>query len=119
MVHKKTGALALMAALLMTGSAFAQQRVVTWNADYDPIPLAAGAALGPVFPHVTAGPEHLSAPVAAQHRAGGNENRRQVRAARAARRCGHHRARRGVAVVAESMAYWMTSSGLSVHTALI
>ncbi len=45
MVHKKTGALALVAALLMSTSAFAQQRVVTWNADYDPIPLAATEAL--------------------------------------------------------------------------
>jgi multiple sugar transport system substrate-binding protein len=45
MVHKKTGALALVAALALTTSAFAQQRVVTWNADYDPIPLAATEAL--------------------------------------------------------------------------
>lgn len=41
MVHLKKGALAFTAALLMTTSAFAQQRVVTYNADYDPIPLAA------------------------------------------------------------------------------
>ena len=46
MVHKKTGALALVAALLLSTSAFAQdKRVVTWNADYDPIPLAASEAL--------------------------------------------------------------------------
>jgi multiple sugar transport system substrate-binding protein len=45
MVHKHTGALALAAALLASTSAFAQQRVVTWNADYDPIPLAAAEAL--------------------------------------------------------------------------
>lgn len=46
MVHKKAGALALMAALLMSTSAIAQdKRVVTWNADYDPIPLAAAEAL--------------------------------------------------------------------------
>lgn len=46
MVHRKAGALALMAALLMSTSAIAQdKRVVTWNADYDPIPLAAAEAL--------------------------------------------------------------------------
>lgn len=45
MVHSKTGALALVAALALSTSAFAQQRVVTWNADYDPIPLAAAEAL--------------------------------------------------------------------------
>jgi multiple sugar transport system substrate-binding protein len=45
MVHLKKGALAFTAALLLTTSAFAQQRVVTWNADYDPIPLAAAEAL--------------------------------------------------------------------------
>jgi multiple sugar transport system substrate-binding protein len=45
MVHKKTGALALVAALALSTSAFAQQRVVTWNADYDQIPLAAAEAL--------------------------------------------------------------------------
>ena len=46
MVHKKAGALAFTAALLMSTSAFAQdKRVVTWNADYDPIPLAAAEAL--------------------------------------------------------------------------
>lgn len=45
MVHLKKGALAFTAALLMTTSAFAQQRVVTYNADYDPIPLAAMEAL--------------------------------------------------------------------------
>jgi multiple sugar transport system substrate-binding protein len=46
MVHKKTGALALVAALLMSTSAIAQdKRIVTWNADYDPIPLAAAEAM--------------------------------------------------------------------------
>jgi len=46
MVHKLTGALALGAALMLSTSAFAQdKRVVTWNADYDPIPLAAAEAL--------------------------------------------------------------------------
>lgn len=46
MVHKKTGALALVAALMLSTSAIAQdKRVVTWNADYDPIPLAAAEAL--------------------------------------------------------------------------
>ncbi|NHB76275.1 ABC transporter substrate-binding protein [Rhodobacter calidifons] len=45
MVHKLTGAVTLGAALMLSTSAFAQQRVVTWNADYDPIPLAAAEAL--------------------------------------------------------------------------
>lgn len=46
MVHRKAGALALTAALLLSTSAIAQdKRVVTWNADYDPIPLAAAEAL--------------------------------------------------------------------------
>jgi multiple sugar transport system substrate-binding protein len=45
MVHKQAGALTLVAALLMSGSAYAEQRVVTWNADYDPIPLAAAEAM--------------------------------------------------------------------------
>jgi multiple sugar transport system substrate-binding protein len=45
MVHKTAGALALATALLLSTSAFAQQRVVTWNADYDPIPLAAAEAM--------------------------------------------------------------------------
>ncbi len=46
MVHKQAGALALVAALLLSTSAFAQdKRVVTWNADYDPIPLAAAEAM--------------------------------------------------------------------------
>ncbi len=45
MVHKKAGVLALTAALLMSGSAFAEQRVLKYNADYDPIPLAAMEAL--------------------------------------------------------------------------
>jgi multiple sugar transport system substrate-binding protein len=46
MVHTLRGAVALGAALLLSTSAFAQdKRVVTWNADYDPIPLAAAEAL--------------------------------------------------------------------------
>jgi multiple sugar transport system substrate-binding protein len=46
MVHSKTGALAVVAALLMSTTAMAQdQRVLKYNADYDPIPLAAMEAL--------------------------------------------------------------------------
>ncbi len=45
MVHTRAGAAALAAALLLSTAAFAQQRVVTWNADYDAIPLAAAEAL--------------------------------------------------------------------------
>lgn len=46
MVHRKAGTLALTAALLLSTAAMAQdKRVVTWNADYDPIPLAAAEAL--------------------------------------------------------------------------
>jgi multiple sugar transport system substrate-binding protein len=46
MVHSKAGTLALVAALLMSTAAIAQdKRVVTYNADYDPIPLAAMEAL--------------------------------------------------------------------------
>ncbi len=45
MVQMKHRALAVMAALLMTGSAYAEQRVVKYNADFDPIPLAAMEAL--------------------------------------------------------------------------
>ncbi|MGQ0565136.1 MAG: ABC transporter substrate-binding protein [Gemmobacter sp.] len=45
MVHKKTGALALVAVLALSTSAFAQQRVLKYNADYDPTPLAAMEAL--------------------------------------------------------------------------
>ncbi len=45
MVHLARGALALTAALLMTTAASAQQRVLKYNADYDPIPLAAMEAL--------------------------------------------------------------------------
>ena len=45
MVHTKAGALALVAALLMTTAASAEQRVLKYNADYDPIPLAAMQAL--------------------------------------------------------------------------
>ncbi|MEF3048924.1 ABC transporter substrate-binding protein [Pseudotabrizicola sp. L79] len=45
MVHRKTGAIALVAALLLSTAATAQQRVLKYNADYDPIPLAAMEAL--------------------------------------------------------------------------
>ncbi len=45
MVHNKAGALALVAALLMTTAASAEQRVLKYNADYDPLPLAAMEAL--------------------------------------------------------------------------
>lgn len=45
MVRFAKGATALMAALLLSTAAHAQQRVVTYNADYDPIPLAAMEAL--------------------------------------------------------------------------
>ncbi len=46
MVYKKAGALALVAALLMSSSVMAQdKRVLKYNADYDPIPLAAMEAL--------------------------------------------------------------------------
>lgn len=45
MIDVKQGALAVVAALLMTGSAMAEQRVLKYNADYDPIPLAAMEAL--------------------------------------------------------------------------
>lgn len=45
MVHLKQGALAVVAALLMTGSAIAEQRVLKYNADFDPTPLAGMEAL--------------------------------------------------------------------------
>jgi multiple sugar transport system substrate-binding protein len=45
MVHLKTGTLALAAALLMSGAAFAQQRTLSYYADFDPIPLAGFEAL--------------------------------------------------------------------------
>ncbi|MEH7830555.1 ABC transporter substrate-binding protein [Gemmobacter denitrificans] len=45
MVHSGKGALAGLALLAMTGSALAEQRVLKYNADYDPIPLAAMEAL--------------------------------------------------------------------------
>lgn len=45
MVHTRAGAAALAAALLLSTAAFAQQRVVTWNADYDAIPLKAAEEL--------------------------------------------------------------------------
>ena len=46
MVHKKAGALALLAALLMSTSGMAQdKRVLNYYADFDPIPLAAFEAL--------------------------------------------------------------------------
>jgi multiple sugar transport system substrate-binding protein len=41
MVRFAKGAIALTAALLMSTAAYAQQRVLKYNADYDPIPLAA------------------------------------------------------------------------------
>jgi multiple sugar transport system substrate-binding protein len=56
MVHKKAGALALLAALLMSGSAIAQdKRVLNYYADFDPIPLAAFEAL--IADFETANPE--------------------------------------------------------------
>lgn len=45
MVRLKQGALAVTAVLMLSGAAVAQQRVLTYNADYDPIPLAAMEAL--------------------------------------------------------------------------
>ncbi len=46
MVHRKAGTLALVAALLLSTSALAQdKRVLRYNTDYDPIPLAAMEAL--------------------------------------------------------------------------
>jgi multiple sugar transport system substrate-binding protein len=45
MVHSKRGALAVVAALLLSTAASAEQRVLKYNADYDPIPLAAMEAL--------------------------------------------------------------------------
>lgn len=45
MVHAKKGASVLVAALLLSGAATAEQRVLKYNADYDPIPLAAMEAL--------------------------------------------------------------------------
>lgn len=45
MTHLKTGTIALAAALLMSGSAFAQQRALSYNADFDPAPLAGFQAL--------------------------------------------------------------------------
>ena len=45
MVQSKAGSLALVAALLLSTAASAQQRVLKYNADYDPIPLAAMEAL--------------------------------------------------------------------------
>jgi multiple sugar transport system substrate-binding protein len=45
MVHMKAGTLAVLASLLASGSAFAEQRVLTYFADYDPNPLAAMEAL--------------------------------------------------------------------------
>ena len=40
MVHMKKGALALLAGLMMSGAAFAEQRVLKYNADFDAGPLA-------------------------------------------------------------------------------
>ncbi len=45
MVHLARGTLALTAALLLSTAALAEQRVLKYNADYDPIPLAAMEAL--------------------------------------------------------------------------
>ncbi|WP_435257356.1 ABC transporter substrate-binding protein [Thioclava sp. FR2] len=45
MVHTKKGAAVLVAALLLSTAASAEQRVLKYNADYDPIPLAAMEAL--------------------------------------------------------------------------
>lgn len=45
MVHFSKGALALTATLLLSSAAFADQRVLKYNTDYDPIPLAAMEAL--------------------------------------------------------------------------
>lgn len=45
MVHFNKGALCLTALLAMSGSAIAEQRVLKYNADFDPIPLAAMEAL--------------------------------------------------------------------------
>ena len=45
MVRFAKGAIALTAALLLSTAAHAQQRVLKYNADYDPIPLAAMEAL--------------------------------------------------------------------------
>lgn len=45
MVHLKRGALALLAGLLLSGAAFAEQRVLKYNADFDPTPLAGMQAL--------------------------------------------------------------------------
>ena len=55
----------------------------------------AGAQLGPVFPGVRARAQRRAAPVAAQHRARGHEDRRQVHADRA-----HHQRRRGLVAAA-------------------
>jgi multiple sugar transport system substrate-binding protein len=45
MTYLKTGAVAFAVAMLMSGSAFAQQRALSYNADFDPTPLAAFQAL--------------------------------------------------------------------------
>ena len=45
MTYLNTGAVAFAAALLMSGSAFAQTRALSYNADFDPTPLAAFQAL--------------------------------------------------------------------------
>ena len=55
----------------------------------------AGALLGPVFPDVRAGAEVLAVPVAAQHRAGRNVDRRDAHADRA-----HDQAGRGLVAAA-------------------
>ena len=45
MVRFTKGALAVVAALMMSGSAFAEQRVLKYNADFDATPLAGMQAL--------------------------------------------------------------------------
>jgi multiple sugar transport system substrate-binding protein len=45
MVHSKTGAIALLAGLLISSSAMAQTRELKYFADFDPIPLAAFEAM--------------------------------------------------------------------------
>ena len=50
-----------------------------------------GAFLGPILPDIAAASEYLSVPITAQHRAGGQIDRRQVHADRA-----HQQSRRGL-----------------------
>ena len=55
----------------------------------------AGAQLDPVFPHVAARAQRGAAPGAAQHRASGHEDRRQIH-----RDCAHQQRRRGLVATA-------------------